>query len=446
MTNLRSKTALVYDYGQFVELAATLSKQFGRVLYFAPWVHGGSPTSKMLRIGQGVEGVERVEEIWPYVDDVDLFVFPDVQEPELQIYLAAQGKRVWGCRGGAELELDRAASKEIAKRRGIDIAPYAVVTGVEALRSFLKKNKDQWVKISGTRGDMETFHSPDYDEIEEQIDELAHKLGPKKNIMEFICEQGISPAVEVGYDGYTIDGKFPNASLVGVETKCKAYVGKTMRYAQLPRQVKEINEKLSPVLKGYGYRGFLSTEIRCTKDAAYLIDPCCRCGSPPSELYQVMIENLAEVIWEGADGLVVEPEYKAKYGAMVLLQSEWAADNWQHVSFPPKLRENVKLHNLTVIDGEHYVIPFVDRRTQIGAVVAMGETEDEAIRECKKIADEVKGHMIEKPVAALDEAREHLDKIVGSDRPASPLERKAEALLRSGKISPKQHERMVARA
>lgn len=443
MANLRNKTVLVYDYGQFVELAGTLSKQFGRTLYFAPWVGGGNPTSRTLRIGDGIKGVERVDEIWPYLDEVDLVVFPDVYEPALQEELAARGKRVWGCRSGAELELNRIKSKETSAELGIDIAPYTVVTGIDALRDHLKGHKDQFVKISATRGDMETFHAPDYTAVEQQLDELEHKLGAHKKLMEFISEDAISPAVEAGYDGYTVDGKFPNEALIGVETKGEAYVAKTMRYNALPNLVRSVNDKLSPALKSYGYRGFLSTEIRCKGDKAYLIDPCCRCGSPPSELYQVMIENLGDVLWEGAGGIVVDPEYRAKYGAMVMLMSEWSMDNWQHISFPDSIRENVKLHNMTVIDGEYYVIPHIDGRKQIGAVVAMADTLDKAIAECKRIAEMVEGHMLEKPVAALDKAQEQLVTLLGGDKPQSPIERKADALRKAGRISDKQYDRMI---
>ena len=437
-----TKCCLIVDYGQFVELAVTLSKDFGRTLYFAPWVGGGCPTSRILRIGQGIEGVERVDEIWPYLDDVDLVVFPDVYEPGLQEFLVSRGKRVWGCRSGAELELDRVRSKEISKTLGIDIAPYKVITGFDALRAHLKKNDDQFVKISVTRGDMETFHSPNYEASEQRLDELEHNLGAKKKVMEFIVEQGIAPAVEVGYDGYTVDGRFPKGALIGVETKCQAYFGRTMRYGELPEKVRSVNEKLSPALKRYGMRGFLSTEIRCKDDKAYLIDPCMRCGSPPSELYGMLIENLGEILWEGADGIMVEPEYRAKYGAMVLLNSGWAMDNWQHVSFPESIRENVKLHNMTVIDGEYYVIPHLDGRSQIGAVVATGDSADEAIEECKRLAELVEGHEIVKPVDALDEAREQLEKIV-PDKPDSPMRRKADAARKAGKISDKQYDRML---
>lgn len=443
MANLKSKTVLVYDYGQFVELAITLSKCFGRVLYFAPWLDGGNPTSRMLRVGDGINGIERIEEIWPYIADVDLVVFPDVYEPGLQEYLVSIGKRVWGCRSGAELELDRPTSKEISESLGIDVAPYKVITGFDKLRSHLKTHKDQWVKISKTRGDMETFHSPDYVASEQRLEELEHALGPKKKVMQFVVEQGVPDAVECGYDGYTVDGKFARGALIGVEAKGEAYVGKTMRYAALPEQVRSVNEKLSPALKQYGYRGFLSTEIRCNKDGAFLIDPCARCGTPPSELYQVMIENLGDVLWEGSEGVVVEPEYGAKYGAMVMLVSEWAADNWQHVRFPQSIRDRVKLHNMTVIDGEYYIIPHIDRRSQIGAVVGMGDTMQAAIADCKKLAEQVEGHLIDKPVASLDKARASLDEIVGTEKTPSPKEHKADELRRRGLISDRQHERMM---
>lgn len=440
-----NRTVLVYDYGQFVELAVTLAKQFARVLYFAPWLAGGNPTSRLLRVGQGMEGIERIDEIWPHLGDIDLVVFPDVYEPGLQEYFLSLGKRVWGCRGGAELELDRVKSKETSKKLGIDIPPYTVLTGFDALRAHLKTHKDRWVKISNTRGDMETFHSPDYAKIEERLDELEHSLGAKKKVMEFLVEDGVRPAVEVGYDGYTIDGKFPHDALVGVEVKDEAYLGRTMRYRALPEQVQSVNDKLAPALKRYGYRGFLSTEIRCKGGKAYLIDPCCRCGSPPSELYQVMIANLGEVLWEGSGGIVVEPEYRAKWGAMIKLNSEWASDNWQHVSFPKSIRDKVKLHNATIIDGQYYVIPHLDRRAAIGAVIGMGDTAQAAIDDCRRTAEKIEGYAIEKPIAALDKAREDLAKIVGSDKPKSPLERKAEALRRAGKISDTQFDRMVAR-
>src|SRR6266704_795030 len=272
--NLRSKTALVFDNGIFAEIAVTLAKDFGRVLYYVPWTNA-YPKSNALLIGHGVEGIERVSSPWPYFDDIDIWIFPDVYEGELQEWLAAQGKRVWGCRMGAELELDRPKSKEASKKLGIDIGPYKVITGLDALRKHLKANDDQWVKVSSTRGDMETFGAKSYEKVEPRLDELEHNLGAKKKIMEFTVEQGIPDAIETGYDGYCIDGKYPKGAMTGVEVKDEAYLMKTVRWQDLPEMVRSVNQKLAPALKRYGYRGFISTEVRCCEDGkAYLIDPC----------------------------------------------------------------------------------------------------------------------------------------------------------------------------
>jgi len=442
--NLKSKCALVWDNGVFTEIAVTLAKSFGRVLYYTPWT-SGMPKSNGLLIGHGVEGIERITEPWPYYDEIDIWIFPDVYEAGLQEWLVSQGKRVWGCRGGAELEIDRPMSKEASRKLGIDIGPYKVITGLDALREHLKLNDDQWVKISGTRGDMETFGAKSYEKVEPRLDELEHNMGALKKIMEFTVEEGINDAIETGYDGYVIDGQFPKAAMTGVEIKDEAYLMKTVRWDELPEQVRSVNQKLSPALKRYGYRGFISTEVRCTKDGkAYLIDPCCRAGSPPNELYQVMMENMAEAIWYGAEGIVIEPEFKAKWGAEVLLISEWADENWMHVSFPKKVREFVKLRNFCRIDGEYYVIPQWTGCAEIGAVVGLGDTPNEAIENCKKVAEQVEGHLLDKPLDALDVAREQLEQVLGADKPETKQQKKARELHKAGKISDRQLDKMMA--
>jgi hypothetical protein len=443
--NLKSKTALVWDNGIFTEIAVTLAKDFGRVLYYVPWT-SGMPKSNALLIGEGLDGVERVSSPWAHFDDIDIWIFPDVYEGDLQAWLASQGKRVWGCRTGAELEIDRPASKETSKKLGIDIGPYKVIKGLAALRKHLKAHDDQWVKISGTRGDMETFGAKTYKHVEPRLDELEHNLGALKKVMTFTVEQGINDAVETGYDGFTIDGKFPKAAMTGVEVKDEAYLMKTVRWSELPDQVRSVNEKLAPALKRYGYRGFISTEVRCTEDGkAYLIDPCCRAGSPPNELYQIMMANMAEAIWEGADGIVVEPEFRSRWGAEVLLISEWADQNWMHVSFPPEVRENVKLRNFCMIEGEYYVIPQWTGSAEIGAVVALGDTPDHAIAEVKRICELVEGHLLTKPCDALDIAREQLDKILGPDKPETKEQRRAREAYKAGKISDRQLDKMMAK-
>jgi hypothetical protein len=408
MASYKNKTVLVYDYGLFVELAVTLSKSFGRTYYYCPW-QDGYPKSNALLIGEGIPGVRRVRSMWPIIDDVDLFVFPDVYEGALQSYLVSQGKRVWGCRMGEELELDRVASKEHCDAVGIDIGPYKVMKGLDALREYLEKHEDVWVKISATRGDMETFKSKNYSLIEPRLDELEHTLGAKKKVMEFIVEDAINPAVEVGYDGYVIDGKFPKGAFYGLEIKDKAYIGRTKSYDALPAEVIGVNEKLAGTFRKYGYRGFWSSEIRLTRDGrGYLIDPCTRSGSPPSELYHMIFTNLADIIWEGASGVLVEPEFSGKWGAELLLLSEWAMHNWQSIEFPKSIAEHVKMRNLTIIEGKKYYVPDRSGSSAIGAVVAVADSKQAAIDECKRIAEKVQGHYVEVLPASLDDADEEI--------------------------------------
>jgi hypothetical protein len=270
----KGKTALVYDNGLFVEAAITLAKDFDKIYYYCPWT-SGYPNSNPLWIGKGIAGVQRIPSIWDVVDEVDLWVFPDVYDGPLQDHLVQMGKRVWGSRHGEVLELNRHASKQLQEELGISIGHYKVVTGLAALRTYLREHEDQYVKISATRGDMETFYSKNYKLIEPRLNELAHRLGAKANKVEFIVEDAINDAVEVGYDGFSIDGQFPSHTLYGIEIKDRGYIGRVKAYDDLPEQIRDVNHRFSPILQTYNYRNFWSAELRITKDGtAYSIDPC----------------------------------------------------------------------------------------------------------------------------------------------------------------------------
>src|SRR5579885_836072 len=412
MTDYRSKTVLVVDNGLFVEFAITLAQSFGRVLYWTPW-ESAFPKSNAQLPGMGVPQIERVNAIWDVIDYVDLVVFPYVYHGSLQEHLVAMGKRVWGGRRGEELELDRVASKELCASLGIDIGPFEVVTGLDALRDYLRDNDDQWVKISATRGDFETFHAINYRLIEPLLDQLEWSLGEKKRITRFIVEQGINEAIETGYDGFTVDGRFPRQAMFGFEIKDRGYVLECVPYRSLPWQVRSVNDKLSPALRDYQYRGFISTEVRATTDKAYLIDPCCRLGSPPGEMLNVLVTNWPDILWEGAEGTLVEPQCAGKFGAELLIHSAWADKNWQAIEFPKAIRDFVKLRNLTIINGRYYVVPQAVGLPEIGAVVAVADTLDGAIRKVKKYAEQVEGYFVTTMQDAMDAAVDENDKLRG---------------------------------
>ena len=405
------KVCCVFDNGLFPELACALVGQFKHVYYYSTW-EGPFPRSSSMLIGKGIEGVERIDSIWPHIDNIDVFAFADILHGPLQVYLRSIGKRVWGSGLAESLELHRAASKRWLRDLGLPVGPYRALQGMAELRRHLQMHDDQFVKISRSRGDMETFHAKSYELIEPRLDELEHALGAKKNITEFVVEEPIKAKAEVGYDGFTVDGRYPYRALFGIETKDAGYVGQVVPYSAMPRSVGFVNQKLAPLFKDLTYRGFFSSEIRVAEDnTPYLIDPCCRMASPPGELYLYLIANLAEVIWEGAGGNLADPVWRYEWGAQLVLHSDWAEHGWQPVKFDPALREHVKLHYLTVIDDQFYYVPQDVKFPEIGSVVAGGHTKAEAIRNVEKIAEQVEGYSIHFNIQALVDAAKDMEKM-----------------------------------
>ena len=412
--NYSTKCCAVVDNGLFVEVATALAPAFGEVLYYSPW-ESAFPKSNSTLIGVGIPGVTRVNTIYDRTADVDLWVFPDVYYGAFQCHLEELGKRVWGSRLGERLELDRVWSKECLAKLGVPIGRFEVIIGLDALRVYLKSHRDQWVKISCTRGDMETFHSKNYKLIEPRLDELEHNLGAKKKIMEFIVEDDIDEVTEVGYDGYAVDGSYPSCAMVGIEAKNKGYLGMMQDTKHMLPQVQAVNNAIVAQLREWKYRNFISLEMRITDDGTpYVIDPCTRLTSPPGELLLAMYTNLADIFWEGAEGRCIDPIPAGKYGAELVISSGWADKNWQAIEFPAKLRPFIKLRNLAIIDGRYYCVPQAVGLNEVGSIVAYGETLDEAIEACEEYSHEVEGYFLEVHPECLEDIKHEFDTVEDS--------------------------------
>jgi hypothetical protein len=405
--DLKDKTILVRDYGLFASWASKLTAYFGRVLYYAPF-KSAFPRSQQYAIGTGLEGVERVTDFWDHVDEVDIFFFPDVYDGDLQETLREMGKPVWGSAKGEELELMRWQTKLFLKKDlHLPVQPVERIIGLSELREYLgePENENKYVKISLLRGDVETFHHQNFLLSEPILDDIEQKLGPYKESKEFIVEDAIDQAIEIGYDGFTIDGQYPDPGMFGYEIKDVAYVGVVRPYEELPEPVKEVNAKLAPVFADYNYRGFWSSEIRLQKDGKpYLTDPCCRAGSPPSELYQEMFSNWGDIIWFGAHGELVAPQPTGKFGVEILIHSAWADQHWQAVYAEPEIRQWVKLRNLCQVDDTLYVAPQVVGLPEIGAIVAVDDSLLGAIKKLKQYCQKINGYSLSLNLERVAEA------------------------------------------
>jgi hypothetical protein len=407
-----TKSVCICDLGLFVSLAEHLSSEFGKTYYWSPWV-SRFPQSNQTLLGTGIPGVERLSNIWEKIIDIDLFVFPDVFLGPLQTHLRKLGKRVWGSAMAEELELFRGHSKRALTAAGMKVAPWQGVKGMSNLREYLKDNPNQYVKTDVTRGDMETFKAETYRMIEPRLDELDHHFGARKEHVKFTVEAGIDNAVpNLGYDGYTIDGEWPDKAMIGVEQKDKSYVGIVKDRKDWPKQIAESNAKVSPMLKEYEARTFFTLEMIIDKKGdPFIIDPCARFSSPCGELVQLMIQNLAEVLWEGAAGNLVQPEMAGKYGVEVLITSDWSEKQWMPVRYPGKVGNQVKLYDYCIIDRTRYVIPQVVAMSEIGAVVAVGNSMKEACASLEEVAEQVSGYRVEIDCRSLDEASAQIKKL-----------------------------------
>ncbi len=224
MLDLSKKTICVVDNGLFVDFARMLAKGFGKVYYYQPFA-SHAPRSTQLCAGVGFDEIERVKFPLDIASKVDLWVFLDLYHLDLQLYLERNGARVWGARRGEELELYRWEFKQYLKKLGLPVQPMESIVGFDALRQCLKKAKNVYVKTSFVRGDFETFKHESYELSEPRLDELEHTVGPLKHGYEFIVEDDIPNAVEIGYDGFSVDGQWPTHAMQAFEIKDCGMIG-----------------------------------------------------------------------------------------------------------------------------------------------------------------------------------------------------------------------------
>lgn len=436
--DLSDKSVLVWDSGLFVHCAVNLAESFGTVWYGGNYVNA-FPRSNTTLPGDGLDRVERVLDFWRYKDKADLIVFPDVLYADMQEECVAQGKRVYGARWGENLEIKRWETKQLLKRLGMPVAETHLIEGMTNLREFLQERSGKWwIKTSRYRGDFETFDVEDYDEVKPKLDELEHAMGRRALYYPFIVERDIPAVLEIGYDGDTVDGQFPgenDMAILGMERKDTGLVGVAKPYGELPTQLRWVNDRLRSWLRERQYRGWFSTEVRCQRvedtptdepkpwrdasmiwnlgDAcegfyAWLTDPCCRMASPPSELYIEWIENWAEKVWQGAEGVYVPSEITKRYGVEIMLHSAWADRNWQPVTFPNEFARFIKLRNMCRIEGVYSAVPQGYGLPEIGAAIGMGDTLLGAAKEALLHAKSVGGYFIEPKVNAIEEAVEEI--------------------------------------
>lgn len=403
---LKSKTVMIIDDAYQTELARRLSRAFGRVLYFCEWRSNGYPKVEDWAVGQGIEGVESIENIFDYINITDLFVFTHILQSDLQVFLEKMGKLVYGPRRAEILEIDRSYTKDLLKKLELPVSNYTLINGTEDLHKYLQKNNNNWIKVdSKFRGLFETTHNIKYKLTEQWIDLIEEQLGAMGDQFEFLVDENIEGGLEIGGE-YIFSGDFQNRNLFGIETKNKGYLGRIIERNKAPKMLNEITDKLSPIFKQFGYKGNYSDEVRVTPDGkGYLIDPTCRFPVPPGYLMQYMYKNFDEILWGTSLGQVIEPIYDYEYGCELLIYSRINEKNFLPVFIPNEIRDNVFLSHMMVKNNLEYITP----NGFIGSVCSSDSTLEGAIKQVEDIAGQIEGLDLEYDVHSLKRAMDEIE-------------------------------------
>lgn len=216
MKELSDVTFLVFGHGLEIPIAARLARDSKRVLYHSPWEEGFSTINKGI-LGEGI--VERCDDIWAVKNEVDCFVFPDVQHSGLQLELESQGYPVWGARRCDRYELNREFFMKALKNLGLDVPKFEVYVGITKLREALREKENCYVKISKYRGSLETHHWRSWKLDENWLDLLAVRFGAVREHAHFLLFDAIDTPLEIGGDTFCVDGQWPKLMLHGIENK-----------------------------------------------------------------------------------------------------------------------------------------------------------------------------------------------------------------------------------
>lgn len=413
MIDLKYYSALQYDYGNFFPIAQRLARDFGDMYYWMPKIHDGFPTHKPIDVGRNVPDVISVMEWAEVIEEVDMVLFSDCHEPALQKFFEdVLKKKVFGSRYASQLEHDRQAMKMLMKSLQLPVNQYYVAEGIDELEMLLKEHDNVYVK-SALRGDMESWKSQNYTLSKFELQRMRSSLGAYQNKEVYIVEEPIESIAEIGIDTVTVDGMYPEYVMTGIELKDTGFYGRIIRYSDLPHQLKLVTDKLAGVFKDYGYKGWFSDEVIIGGDTqGYLIDPTMRCPSPPTDLALEMITNYSEVIWNTASGVLPKIEFNESHGVQLIIKSDVAKTDPVPLIIPDEFKKYVKIKNLTIDDdGTYYFTPMEIQMCEIGSVVGIGNSMEEALSMAKAIANSIKGFDIKVNTDCIKDAQQQLERL-----------------------------------
>jgi hypothetical protein len=385
--------------GLYTEQANALWNKGDKIKYWTSWQ--ADQKFDWYSIGLGFEHIEKVKYAAEWYAWADCIFAPDVTGQDEIAFLKTiyPKKSIFGSSLAHKLEQERWGLKKVLKSVDIKFAQSERIIGLDGLRDYFIKNKDKFIKISTFRGDTESFYAKDGKSIDLKLDEIAIQRGPFKNRTEFIVEDTISSDVEIGADLIFNGVDYLKPYIYGYECAKGLYIGRVSE--NLPSLLKDVMDKLKPILQKLDYRSCISTEIKCIdKTTSYFLDITCRLPNPLCALYNEYIKNWREVVYKTGLKQNIRLDIKHKYIGAFFLNSNHGKDHYIKIDVDPKDRDHIKFVVVGENDGSWYSIKGTEK---ICVVIAGGQTVQEVIDTIKKYTNKVNADGLEKDsVYAMD--------------------------------------------
>jgi hypothetical protein len=404
--------ACVVDRRTFFPVAVRLARDLKKVYYCSPNASAFETVANAL-LGFNYPKIHGIQDFWPIKNEIDLFVFPDNHDWGLQLELESQGFPVWGSKQAEDLESLRGVWLETAKEIGLPMPHTEVVVGLDAAREYLYEHRDEkkHIKISRYRGDMETWCADDWMVTETKLDALAAKWGRLKNVITFYIQDDLNTDIEGGADSYFV-GDFPEEVIIGYEKKNLGYFGAVTSRDEIAPEIWKPCELIAPVLRDYDYCNFFSTEVRLVDGDGYLLDPCCRCPTPAGEEQLEMFKNFGDIVWYGANGQLLQPEWAAKFCGEYVIQWTGEKEGPKSIRVPEEIRQWVKLFACAYVDDAFHFPPDQDPSC-LGCIVGLGDEPEEVVDHLNLIREKLEDQPVSLPVEPMAEIIAQIEKAKG---------------------------------
>ena len=383
-TDLSKLTLLLVDSGYFTFVATEMAKYYGKVLFCRPTI-SVFLESRQHSIGNGLPGVEWVDELEPAIDRADVVLFCDVNFGPLQVWLKAKGYKICGALGGERMEQDKYFALGKLAQAGLTVpktwafVPQNGKAGLDNAWEFLKDKFERlWGKPADKyRGDIDSalFYNPrqteiDFNAIREHIGIIrAREVG-------VLVQKDIPDAIELGPDMFRNGAEVSSTFGIGLEDKGMGYIGR--KFTGPPPILRDFFEKTCAVYGDLGYQGPYSSEMRITADGTvYCLDETCRMGNPPtSSLVKFYGKSYAQAIWDCANGItpVIDSEF-SHFGEMIIRCDKYH-DRDLYIDVPAELEDWLMLKNARMDDGDVYCVEN-GTHGQFASVVAVGNSVEE---------------------------------------------------------------------